>query len=274
MIKRLSIALVAIMALGSCARDFNRVYRTTDTDYKYEYAKECYAMGKYSNAVTLLQDLVTIEKGTDNGQECLFMLAMAEYYLKDYEAASQTFKKYYQTYPQGSYAETAAFYIGQSLYQGTPEPRLDQTPTVAAIAAFQDYLDLFPNGKLKSTAEQRMFELQDKMVEKAYLSAKLYYNLGSYFGNCTSGGNNYEACIITAENALNDYPHSNMRESFAILVMKSKFELANMSVESKKLQRYQDAEDECYGFINEYPDSKECETAKKYIAKCKQFTKE
>ena len=65
-----------------------------------------------------------------------------------------------------------------------------------------------------------------------------------------------------------------MRESFAILVMKSKFELANMSVESKKLQRYQDAEDECYGFINEYPDSKECETAKKYIAKCKQFTKE
>ena len=105
---------------------------------------------------------VTIQKGTDNGQECLFMLAMAEYQLKDYEAASETFKKYYQTYPQGVYAETASFYIGQSLYQCTPEARLDQTPTVAAIAAFQNYLDLFPNGKLKSTAEQRMFELQDK----------------------------------------------------------------------------------------------------------------
>ena len=38
-----------------------------------------------------------------------------------------------------------------------------------------------------------MFELQDKMILKAYLSAKLYYNLGAYFGNCTSGGNNYEA---------------------------------------------------------------------------------
>ena len=33
------------------------------------------------------------------------MLAMAEYQLKDYEAASETFKKYYQTYPQGVYAE-------------------------------------------------------------------------------------------------------------------------------------------------------------------------
>lgn len=274
MIKKLSIALVAILTLGSCAREFNKVYRTTDTDFKYEYAKECYVQGKYSNAVTLLQDLVTIQKGTDNGQECLFMLATAEYQLKDYEAASETFKKYYQTYPQGVYAETASFYIGQSLYQCTPEARLDQTPTVAAIAAFQNYLDLFPNGKLKSTAEQRMFELQDKLILKAYLSAKLYYNLGSYFGNCTSGGNNYEACIVTAENALNDYPYSDMREKFAILVMKSKYELANMSIEAKKLQRYQDAEDECYGFINEYPDSKERATAEKYIEKCKQFTKE
>lgn len=274
MIKKLSIALVAILTLGSCAREFNKVYRTTDTDFKYEYAKECYVQGKYSNAVTLLQDLVTIQKGTDNGQECLFMLAMTEYQLKDYEAASETFKKYYQTYPQGVYAETASFYIGQSLYQCTPEARLDQTPTVAAIAAFQNYLDLFPNGKLKSTAEQRMFELQDKLILKAYLSAKLYYNLGSYFGNCTSGGNNYEACIVTAENALNDYPYSDMREKFAILVMKSKYELANMSIEAKKLQRYQDAEDECYGFINEYPDSKERATAEKYIEKCKQFTKE
>lgn len=274
MIKKLSIALVAILTLGSCAREFNKVYRTTDTDFKYEYAKECYVQGKYSNAVTLLQDLVTIQKGTDNGQECLFMLAMVEYQLKDYEAASETFKKYYQTYPQGVYAETASFYIGQSLYQCTPEARLDQTPTVAAIAAFQNYLDLFPNGKLKSTAEQRMFELQDKLILKAYLSAKLYYNLGSYFGNCTSGGNNYEACIVTAENALNDYPYSDMREKFAILVMKSKYELANMSIEAKKLQRYQDAEDECYGFINEYPDSKERATAEKYIEKCKQFTKE
>ena len=42
---------------------------------------------------------------------------------------------------------------------------------------------------------------------------------------------------------------------------------------SKQLERYQDAEDECYGFINEYPDSKERATAEKYIAKCKEYIK-
>lgn len=271
--KNILITFILSLLFTSCAQEYNQVYKSTDHTYKYEYAKECFAKGKYSFAVPLLQDLVTIQKGTDNAQECLYMLAMAEYGLRDYQAASEAFKKYYQTYPNGDYAEMASFYIGQSLYEGTPEPRLDQTPTVAAIAAFQDYLDLYPNGKMKGTAQQRLFALQDKLIRKEYLNAKLYYNLGSYFGNCgNDGGNNYEACIITAQNALNDFPYSSLREDFAILVMKGKYELAQMSVEEKKVQRYQDAEDECYGFINEYPDSKERSTAEKYIEKCKQFT--
>ena len=78
---------------------------------------------------------------------------------------------------------------------------------------------------------------------------------------------------MAAQNALKDYPYSNKREEFAILIMKGKYELAKMSVESKQLERYQDAEDECYGFINEYPDSKERATAEKFIAKCKEFEK-
>lgn len=270
----IALSLAAMLVLSSCAHEYNQVYKAADYNYKYEFAKECFANGKYSFAVPLLQDLVTIEKGTSNAQECLYMLAMSEYGMKDYEAASETFKKYYQSYPRGDYAEMASFYVGQSLYMSTPEPRLDQSLTYSAISALQEYRDVFPDGKLKGVAEARLMELQDKLVEKEYLSAKLYYNLGSYFGNCTSGGNNYEACVITAQNALNDYPYTSLREDFSILIMKSKFELAQMSVEAKKVQRYQDAEDECYGFINEYPDSKERETAEKYIERCKEFTKD
>lgn len=269
----ISLAILATL-LTSCASEFNRVYKTTDNDYKYEFAKECFARGKFTQAITLLQELVTIQKGTDNAQECIYMLAMAEYCDRDYESASETFKKYYQTYPKGIYAEQAAFYIGQSLYQSTPEPRLDQTSTVNAISAYQDFLDFFPESQLKAKASARMFELTDKLVLKEYLSAKLYYNLGDYFGNCTNGGSNFEACIVTSENALKTYPFTTMREQFAVLIMKSKYELARQSVEDKKIERYRDAEDECYGFINEYPESVERKTAERYIKKCKEITKD
>ena len=268
-----AVALSA-MLFTSCANEFNKVYKTTDNAYKYEYAKECFAKGKYVRASTLLQGLVTMQKGSDNAQESLYMLGMAEYNSKDYEGAAATFKKYCQSYPKGFYNEEARYYIGMSLYNCTPEPRLDQSQTVNAITAFQEYIDLYPDGKKKPMAQKRLFELQDKLVQKELYSAQLYYDLGQYFGNCTYGGNNYEACIITAQNALKDYPYSSLREKFSLLVMKSKFELAQQSVEEKKLERFQDAEDECYGFLNEYPDSKDKATAEKFIGKCKQYTKD
>ena len=268
----ISTICVALL-FSSCANEFNAVYKSTNTNYRYEYAKECFFKGKYTRAITLLNDLIVVQKGTENAQESLYMLAMAQYKSGDYESAAQAFKRYIQSYPKGKYAELASYYVGESLFMWTPEPRLDQSQTVSAIASFLEFLDLFPDAKLKNSAQNRLFELQDKLVKKELYSAQLYYDLGPYFGNCTSGGNNYEACIITAENALKDYPYSSLREKFAVLVMKSKFELAEQSVEEKRLERYQDAEDECYGFINEYPDSKQRPLAEKFIKKCKEVTK-
>lgn len=67
---------VALM-FTSCVNQFNQIYKSSDNDLKYEYAKECYLRGKYVKATTLLQELVTIQKGTDNAEESLYMLAMA-----------------------------------------------------------------------------------------------------------------------------------------------------------------------------------------------------
>ena len=267
------IATCVALLMTSCVNEYNQITKSGDYTLKYEYAKQCYAQGKYSRAVPLLQELVTMKKGSTEGEECLYMLAMSEFGMKDYETASEYFKKYFSSYPKGRYAENAKYYVGESLFQNAPEPRLDQSTTMTAIAAFQEYLDIFPDAHLKSQATSRLYALQDLLVEKEYKSACLYFDLGTYFGNCTNGGNNYEACIVTAQNALKDYPYSNRREEFASLVMKSKYELAKMSVESKQLERYQDAEDECYGFINEYPDSEERSLAEKYIEKCKEYEK-
>ncbi len=270
--------LVLILGLtllfSGCAKEFNAIYKSSDYNYKYEFAKECYIKGKYSQAVPLLESVVTMLKGTDNAEESLYMLAMAEFSDKDYESAAEGFKKYVKTYPRGLYSELASFYVGESLYKSTPEPRLDQSLTYESIASFQEYLDLYPDATKKDIAQERLFELQDKLVRKELYSAQLYYNLGSYFGNCTSGGNNYEACIVTSQNALKDYPYCNYRENFSLLIMKSKYQLAEQSVEDKRMERFRDAEDECYGFLNEFPDSKDRSTAEKYIASCKKITKD
>lgn len=265
---------IAIL-MGSCASEADTYSKYGDTEARYEGAKELFARGKFEAAATLLEDLVTIKKGSDEAQECLYMLAMAQYCNGDYDAASETFKKYGSSYPRGIYAETAAFHVGESLFESSPEPRLDQSPTNGAINAYQQFMDLFPDSKLRSKAQDRLYVLYDKLVQKEYISAELYYNLGGYFGNINSNDeSNYNASIITAQNALKNYPYCSLREDFMLLIMKSKFQLAENSTEERRLERYRDAEDECYGFINEFPDSKNVATAEKYIAKCKKVIKD
>ncbi len=271
--KKYIITLALAALLSGCATQFNRVYKSSDNAYKYEYAKECFAKGKFQQCSALLQELVTVQKGRTNAQESLYMLGMAQYCNRDYEAASATFRKYYTSYPKGDFAEQASFFIGQSLFQSTPEPRLDQSPTIAAINAYQNFLDNYPDSPRREEAQQHLFKLQDNLVQKEYLSAKLYYNLGGYFGNINANTeSNYESCIITAQNALKSYPYSDLREQFSILIMKSKYHLAENSSEEKRIERYRDAEDECYGFLNEFPESEETKTAQKYIEKCKRVT--
>ena len=272
---RLIVMPFLALLLTGCAGEYNKVLKSSDLDYRYEYAKQCFAEGKFSHSAIILQDLITAKKGTDEAEESLYMLGMSDYMNGDYESAAATFRKYYQTYPRSIYAEQAMFYVGQSLYQSAPEPRLDQTPTIGAINAYQQFLDFFPGSQLREKAQNRLFELQDKLVVKELLSAQLYFNLGGYFGNVNSGTeSNYSSCIIVAQNALKTYPYTKWREDFSLLVMKSKFELAENSTEDKKLERYRDAEDECYGFLNEYPESAQCSLAEKYIAKCKKVTKD
>ena len=268
--KNIFVVLLGAILLSSCSNEFNAIYKSRNTSYKYECAKQYFALGKFEYAATLLQDVVMVQKGRTAAQESLYMLALSQYNNRDYEAASATFKKYFSTYPKGDYAEQACFYIGQSLYESVPEPRLDQTPTVGAISAYQNFLDYFPDSSLRETAQKRLFVLQDNLVQKEYLSAEFYYNLGGYFGNINANDeSNYNAAIITAQNCLKTYPYCSLREQLMVLIMKSKFELAENSTEEKRLERYRDAEDECYGFINEFPDSKSVRLAEKYIVKCK-----
>ena len=264
-------ACVATLLLTSCG-DYVKVQKTTDYDYRYEAAKQYYAEGEYNRAALFLQEMVTGLKGTDKGEESLFLLGMSSYKSRNYDAATAYFRKYYETYPEGVYTEKAHFYCGMSLFNNVPEIKLDQTATLEASSEFQQFLELYPNSVFSDMAQANIFKLQDRLVEKEYLSAKLYYDLGSYFGNCTNGGSNYQACIVTAENAIKDFPYMTRREDFAILILRAKFELAAQSVESKKEERYHNAIDEYYGFTNEYPESKYLKEAEELFNKAKKYT--
>ena len=256
------------MVLVSCGK-YDRIVKTQDYEYKYEAAKQYYAEGQYNRAALLLQDVLSVLKGTEQGEESLYLTALCNMKAKNYESAVTVFRKYYQTYPRGKYAEIARFQCAESLYELVNDPKLDQTPTFEAVTEFQNFIENYPASAKRQMAQDYIFKLQDLLVEKEYLSAKLYYNLGTYTGNGRNG--NYGACILTAENAIKDYPYTSRREEFAILILRAKFALARLSVEEKKVERYHNAIDEYYGFVTEYPESKYLKEAQDLFDKARKY---
>ena len=246
------------MMLSSCG-EYNTVLKSTDYEFKYEAAKGYFAKGQNSRAATLLD-----------------MLAMTYFNQGDYISASHYFNVYYTTYPRGTYTELARFFCGKSLYLDTPEPRLDQTSTYKAIEELQMFIEYFPTSPRKDLAQNMIYELQDKLVEKEYLSAKLYYDLGSYTGNTSysSTGNNYLAAVVTAQNVLRDYPYTKRREDLSILILRAKYDMAKQSVLEKKEERMRDAIDEYYAFKNEFPESQYTKEVEAIYKDASQYVKD
>lgn len=260
------LSLLSLFFLTGCTQ-YAKVQKSTNVDYKYELAKVYYMEGDYSRASYLLESVLAFTKGTVFAEESLYMLAMCYFNMGDYVTASHYLTTYFNTYPSGVYAESARFLSARALFLDTPDPRLDQSSTIKAIGEIQVFSEYYPYSKYGEQARAMLFELHDRLVEKEFRSAKLYYDLGNYMGN------NYQACIITAQNALNDYPYTKLREELSMLVLRARYGMARESVAEKMVERYRDTVDEYYAFKNEFPESKYMKEADKIFREAQKILK-
>jgi outer membrane protein assembly factor BamD len=142
----------------------------------------------------------------------------------------------------------------------SPKARLDQQVTQDAIDALQLYINLYPFSDRVDEANRLMDELVDKLVYKSYLSAKLYYDF-----------ENYKAAVIALNNSLEKNPESKYREELKYMLLKSKYLLATNSVSDKQEERYSNALDEYFSFVDEYPDSDYKKEIEKYYEKASTY---
>jgi len=260
-LKKLLLGFALFTVLFSGCSEYSRILKSTDIDEKYEYAKMYYSQGRYTRAATLLTDVVPIYRGTEKAEDALYLLAMSYFKMTDYVNSSEYFRRYCNSFPRGSKVQECRFNLAYGDYKDSPDARLDQTTTKKAIKELDEFIDLYPRTELADSATNMRIELSDKLCYKEYLNAKLYLNLGTYMGN------NYEAAVIVARNAENEYPYSKYREDLAFIIFKARYEAADKSVEEKAEERYRAAYDEYFTFTNEYPETSYMKETQKMFEK-------
>ena len=83
--------LCAAALLTSCG-EYNKALKSTDYNYKFEFAKRAFEQKKYTQAYTLLEDVHTVFRGTPKAEEALYLLGLSYYENKDYLNSGSYFK--------------------------------------------------------------------------------------------------------------------------------------------------------------------------------------
>lgn len=249
---RFWVILLASVVFSACS-DFNKVIKSTDYEYKYKKGIEYYEAGEFVRSGTLFQELINIYRGTSRADQIYYHYAKSMMGQKDYLMASQYFRTLIKEYPTSKFVEESQFMVGYCSYLMSPKVRLDQEVTLQAIDALQLYINLYPFSERVDEAHRLIDELRDKLVEKSFLSARLYYDF-----------ENYKAAVVALENSLKEYPDTRFREELMFMLLESKYLLAINSVEEKKELRLSSALDEYFAFVDEFPESKHRKDAEKF----------
>ncbi len=256
------ISLCVAGALVSCT-GYEKILKSDDVNLKYTKAFYFYNKGDHLKAATIFDQLATMVKGTRRADSVFFFQAMAQYKLNDYIIAGHYFNSFVQMYGNSAMVEEAAYMAAYCYYMQSPRSELDQTSTTLALDAFRLYMIRYPNSPRVPDCQKIIVEMNEKLMEKAYLSAQLYYNL-----------DNYKAAVVSLSNCLTDFPDTRYREEIMYKLLKAKYLLAVNSVHSKQTERFQDAIDEYYTFIAEFPESKNRKDADLIYSDASRFVKE
>jgi outer membrane protein assembly factor BamD len=241
---RIIFLALIILFLGSCS-DFQKLLKSSDYDLKYEKALEYYAEEDYYRSLSLLEELVSLYRGTKKAEKIAYHYAYCHYHQRDYILAGYHFKNFSQTYPNSEFAEEAEFMSAYCFYLNSPKYTLDQTNTLRAIDAFQLFINKYPNSERKSEANELIEKLRAKLEIKSFENAKLYFDLEYY-----------NAAIVSLQNSLKEFPDTEFREDLLYYILESQFLYAENSVSRKQKERYEKTVTFYYTLIDEYPNGK------------------
>jgi outer membrane protein assembly factor BamD len=249
------------MGFSGCSQ-FEKLRKSTDYQLKYRKAFEYYNVGDYVRAGQLFDDIAAMYRTTNKADTIAYYQAMSLFKQKDYLNASFYFSNHFKNQRQSPFAEECEYLTGYCYFMQSPRAALDQAPTFAAIESFQIFLIRYPESKFAPEAVKYLAEMKDKLIDKSYLTAKLYYDLGQY-----------RSSIIALNNSLDDYPETKYREELMYLLLKSSYLYAENSKPSKMKERFQSTVDEYYSFIGEFPESQYVKDAQRMYDRADRFLK-
>ncbi len=246
--------LIVGIFLSSCGGGMSKILKNKDYTYKLRIAEQYFVKKKYAKAQILYEDILPYYKTGKEFEDIYYKYAYCAYYQKDYLNAENLFKSFLEIFRNSARAEEVDYMRAYSFYMQSPKPELDQTNTVRAMGMMETFIKTHPGSLRNKEATEIMDQCRVKLEIKDQQSAKLYYDMGQF-----------RAAGVAYSTLLNLYPESQKADEYKLMVIKSYYRFAEMSVEEKKVERYEQVISEVNEFTDRFPESKLRKEAEEFL---------
>lgn len=249
-----TLLLAFVLVITGCGKSINKILKSPDPEYKLRMAEKYYVKKNYNKAQILYEDIMPFYKTRPEFQDIYYKYAYCAYYQKDYMNAENLFKTFMEVFPTSTRAEEIDYMRAYSYYKQSPKPELDQTNTVKAMGVMQTFINTYPNSARVAEAQGIIEQCRTKLETKDRKSAQLYYDMG-----------HFRAAAVAFSEMLEAFPESLQSDTYKLMAIKAWYRFAEMSVEEKKVERYEKVIAEYKDFVDRFPDSKLRKDAEEFV---------
>lgn len=226
-------------------KSISKILKSTDPAYKLRMAEQFFVKKKYNKAQLLYEDIMPYYKVEKEFEDIYYKYAYCAYNQNDFMNAENIFKTFLEIFPNSLKAEEVDYMRAYCYYRQSPKPELDQTSTIKTMGMMQTFINTHPGSVRNKEAWEIIEQCRAKLETKDYKGAQLYYDMGQF-----------RAAGVAFSTLLNDFPESARADEYKLMIIKSYYRFAEMSIEDKKAERFEQVVNECHEFTDRFPDSK------------------
>jgi len=234
-----------ILALLTSCSEYNKVLKGSDYNLKFEKAIEYYNNDQCYKSLPLLEELMSYFRMTSKGEDVYYYYAKNHYCMGDYYLAGYYFKRFVKNFPQSVRVEECAFNSAACLMMNSPDYYLDQSESYKAIDEFQLFMSKYPNSYLVDSCDKMVSDLRGRLERKSFEKGKLYFKMEKF-----------RSATIALNTTILEFPDTEFKEEVLFLILKSNFLFASNSVDSKKVERFEESIKSYYTFVDSFKSSK------------------
>ena len=253
---------IFLSIIFSCS-EYNKILKGSDYNLKFDKAIEYYKNDQCYKSLPLLEELMSYFRMTSKGEDVYYYYAKNQYCMGDFYLAGYYFKRFVKNFPQSYRVEECAFNSAVCLMMNSPDYYLDQSESYKAIDEFQLFMSKYPNSYLVDSCNKMVADLRGRLEQKSFEKGKLYFKMEKF-----------RSATIALNSTLTEFPDTKYKEEVLYLILKSNYLFALNSIQSKKVERFEESIKSYYTFVDSFKSSKFVDEAESlYLSSIKELEK-